>query len=128
MIPYKFKAYHCQQGYIWQCQYMAYGTVTVYLTKPQNWKLYLRKNEIVQLTCCKHPDQQKESNVSLASHNKASSRWKLDIARRLAFASRSRTKKATYSAQQRLHKTECHSALDRLDFERFASQPMPQNS
>ena len=30
MIPYKFKAFQCQQGYIWQCQYMAYGTVTVY--------------------------------------------------------------------------------------------------
>ena len=34
----------------------------------------------------------------------------------------------SYSVQQRLHKTECHSALDRLDFERFASQPMPRNS
>ena len=50
-------------------------------------------------------------------YKEASSKWKLDIARRLAFASQSRTKKATYSAQQRLYKTECHSALDRLDFD-----------
>ena len=38
-------------------------------------------NEIVQLTCCKH---------------EASSRWKLHIARRLAFVSRSRIKKASH--------------------------------
>ena len=36
MIPYKLKAFQCQQGYIWQCQYMAYGTATVYLAKPRN--------------------------------------------------------------------------------------------
>ena len=33
MIPYKFKGFQCQQGYIWQCQYVAYGTVVQLTSK-----------------------------------------------------------------------------------------------
>ena len=33
MIPYKFKGFQCQQGYIWQCQYVAYGTVVQVTSK-----------------------------------------------------------------------------------------------
>ena len=69
-------------------------------------------NEIVQLTCCKLEASSWISPAVLLS--------RLDHVQRKP--------PPGYLPQQRLHKTECHSALDRLDFERFASQPMPRNS
>ena len=72
-------------------------------------------NDIVQLTCCKQEAIQGGSWISPAV-----------LLSRLDHIQRKSP--PSYSVQQRLHKMECHSALDRLDFERFASQPMPQNS